>query len=214
MVEAKQRNSLSFTPSCRSGTSSESPALLRQLAATHESESQGFTAERRIRGDSLQAKSSHARSRRCPRLRRRRGHLHLWFLPRRTRKSRETVSFPLNSPHYRPCTSLRHENRCSDVPRSRELQREKAWSRIHLVPLLLAESDRDVYRRNFAALEREKEIMKDMPEWEVRFPRLFPSLDNRNQFSRVPILITLPFLQVGKSAYHTSKYVPNTVVVI
>ena len=64
----------------------------------------------------------------------------------------------------------------------RELQREKAWSRIHLVPLLLAESDRDVYRRNFAALEREKEIMKDMPEWEVRFPHFFSSLDNRNQF--------------------------------
>lgn len=51
----------------------------------------------------------------------------------------------------------------------RELQREKAWSRIHLVPLLLAESDRDVYRRDYAALEREKEIMKDVPGWEVRF---------------------------------------------
>lgn len=51
----------------------------------------------------------------------------------------------------------------------RELQREKAWSRIHLVPLLLAESDRDVYRRDYAALEREREIMKDVPGWEVRF---------------------------------------------
>lgn len=50
----------------------------------------------------------------------------------------------------------------------RELQREKAWSRIHLVPLLLAESDRDVYRRDYAALEREREIMKDVPGWEVR----------------------------------------------
>jgi hypothetical protein len=49
----------------------------------------------------------------------------------------------------------------------RELQREKAWSRIHLVPLLLAESDRDVYRREQAALAREKEIMKDVPGWEV-----------------------------------------------
>lgn len=52
----------------------------------------------------------------------------------------------------------------------RELQREKVWSRIHLVPLLLAEGDRDAYRRQHAALEREKEIMKDVPGWEVCGP--------------------------------------------
>lgn len=50
----------------------------------------------------------------------------------------------------------------------RELQREKVWSRIHLVPLLLAEGDRDAFRRQQAALAREKEIMKDVPGWEVR----------------------------------------------
>ncbi|RDX53876.1 GRIM-19 [Polyporus arcularius HHB13444] len=49
----------------------------------------------------------------------------------------------------------------------RELQREKVWSRIHLVPLLLAEGDRDAYRRQQAALEREREIMKDVPGWEA-----------------------------------------------
>ena len=49
----------------------------------------------------------------------------------------------------------------------RELQREKVWSRIHLVPLLLAEGDRDAYRRQQAALQREKEIMKDVKGWEV-----------------------------------------------
>ncbi|KAJ3975247.1 GRIM-19 [Lentinula raphanica] len=49
----------------------------------------------------------------------------------------------------------------------RELQREKAWSRIHLVPLLMAEGDRDAYRRQQAALAREKEIMKDVPGWEA-----------------------------------------------
>lgn len=55
----------------------------------------------------------------------------------------------------------------------RELQRERAWSRIHLVPLLLAESDRDIYRREQAALAREREIMKDVPGWEVSLgPRL------------------------------------------
>lgn len=51
-----------------------------------------------------------------------------------------------------------------------ELQREKAWSRIHLLPLLLAEGDRDVYRREQAALAREREIMKDVPDWEVSQP--------------------------------------------
>ncbi|KAI0638396.1 GRIM-19 [Trametes polyzona] len=49
----------------------------------------------------------------------------------------------------------------------RELQREKVWSRIHLVPLLLAEGDRDAYRRQQAALAREREIMKDVPGWEA-----------------------------------------------
>jgi NADH dehydrogenase (ubiquinone) 1 alpha subcomplex subunit 13 len=50
----------------------------------------------------------------------------------------------------------------------RELEREKIWSRIHLVPLLMAEGDRDGYRREQAALGREKEIMKDVKGWEVR----------------------------------------------
>lgn len=35
------------------------------------------------------------------------------------------------------------------------------------MPLLMAEADRDVYRREQAALAREKEIMKDVPGWEV-----------------------------------------------
>lgn len=50
---------------------------------------------------------------------------------------------------------------------NRELKREQAWSRIHLVPLILAEQDRDAYRRNQAAIAREKEIMKDVEGWEV-----------------------------------------------
>jgi hypothetical protein len=48
--------------------------------------------------------------------------------------------------------------------------RERAWSRIHLIPLLMAEGDRDTYRREQAALEREKEIMKDVKGWEVSCP--------------------------------------------
>lgn len=35
------------------------------------------------------------------------------------------------------------------------------------MPLIMAENDRDVYRRSQAALAREKEIMKDVDGWEV-----------------------------------------------
>lgn len=55
------------------------------------------------------------------------------------------------------CTVLHH----------RELKREKAWSRIHLIPMILAEADRDTFRREQANLKREQEIMKDVPNWEV-----------------------------------------------
>ncbi|KAF9515254.1 hypothetical protein BS47DRAFT_1372072 [Hydnum rufescens UP504] len=49
----------------------------------------------------------------------------------------------------------------------RELKRENIWSRIYLTPMLLAEGDRDAYRRQQAALAREKEIMKDVKGWEA-----------------------------------------------
>ncbi|KAJ1912334.1 hypothetical protein H4219_005648 [Mycoemilia scoparia] len=49
----------------------------------------------------------------------------------------------------------------------KELDREKMWSRIHLVPVLQAESDRDEHRRNKAAEAREREIMKGVEGWEV-----------------------------------------------
>jgi hypothetical protein len=49
----------------------------------------------------------------------------------------------------------------------RELEREKMWSRIHLVPLLMAEGDRDMYRRQQSEYEREREIMKDVAGWKV-----------------------------------------------
>ncbi|WFD00611.1 hypothetical protein MYAM1_003362 [Malassezia yamatoensis] len=67
----------------------------------------------------------------------------------------------------------------------RELAREKAWSRIYLTPLLLAEADRDTFRREKATLAREKEIMKNVPGW-------------------VP----------GESVYNTKRYTPNNYVVM
>jgi hypothetical protein len=40
-----------------------------------------------------------------------------------------------------------------------ELAREKIWSRIHIIPLLQAEEDRDQVRRHFADKAREKELL-------------------------------------------------------
>ncbi|THG93600.1 hypothetical protein EW145_g8335, partial [Phellinidium pouzarii] len=49
----------------------------------------------------------------------------------------------------------------------RELEREKVWGRIHLVPAMVAEGDRDTYRRRAAAVGREAEIMKTVEGWEA-----------------------------------------------
>lgn len=40
-----------------------------------------------------------------------------------------------------------------------ELAREKMWSRIHLIPMLTAEEDRDLVRRHYADQAREKELL-------------------------------------------------------
>ncbi|KAK9776161.1 putative GRIM-19 [Seiridium cardinale] len=40
-----------------------------------------------------------------------------------------------------------------------ELAREKMWSRIHLIPLLQAEEDRDLVRRHLADQAREKQLL-------------------------------------------------------
>ncbi|KAL1869110.1 hypothetical protein Daus18300_005646 [Diaporthe australafricana] len=41
----------------------------------------------------------------------------------------------------------------------RELAREKMWSRIHLIPILQAEEDRDQVRRHLADQQRERNLM-------------------------------------------------------
>ena len=68
-----------------------------------------------------------------------------------------------------PHSTTRRSNRGAEAVRAfhRELSREKAWSRIYLMPILMAETDRDRYRRTQAALLREKEIMEDVPGWEA-----------------------------------------------
>ncbi|KAH7100596.1 GRIM-19 [Auriculariales sp. MPI-PUGE-AT-0066] len=50
-----------------------------------------------------------------------------------------------------------------------ELEREKMWARIYLVPLLTAESDRDTFRRQHAVREREAAIMKNVPGWDKNY---------------------------------------------
>ena len=65
------------------------------------------------------------------------------------------------------CHDIGPQLQITDFGTNRELAREKVWSRIHLVPLLMAEGDRDDYRREQAALAREKAIMKDVKGWEV-----------------------------------------------
>ncbi len=46
-----------------------------------------------------------------------------------------------------------------DADDDSELAREKMWSRIHLIPLLTAEEDRDLVRRHLADQAREKELL-------------------------------------------------------
>ncbi|KAK9446878.1 GRIM-19 [Limtongia smithiae] len=51
------------------------------------------------------------------------------------------------------------------IKERREYKREKAWSRIYLMPLLQAEIDRDSVRRMHALKEYEQTLMKDHPDW-------------------------------------------------
>jgi NADH dehydrogenase (ubiquinone) 1 alpha subcomplex subunit 13 len=95
-----------------------------------------------------------------------------------------------------------------DPTRCSELKREKAWSRIHLVPLIMAEADRDAYRRNVTQLAREKEIMKDVPDWEVSDLRLSCLCYLSD------ILNVWTFTQAGKSVYNSKRYTPANFIVL
>lgn len=73
--------------------------------------------------------------------------------------------------------------------------------------MLLAEGDRDAYRRQQAALEREKEIMKDVPGWEVNILFVHVSVAGFAEMLLVP-------QKAGKSVYHDKKHVPRESVVV
>ncbi|KTW32671.1 uncharacterized protein T551_00156 [Pneumocystis jirovecii RU7] len=56
------------------------------------------------------------------------------------------------------------------VYEKRELKRENVWSRIHLIPLLQVEADRDLYRRKQAMRQVENQIMENIPGWDSEQP--------------------------------------------
>lgn len=89
-------------------------------------------------------------------------------MPRSTegRKAPNSSRSILTNPSFL-ITNISNLSLYTSLYTNRELKRERAWSRINLIPLLMAESDRDVYRRDQANLKREKEIMKDVDGWEV-----------------------------------------------
>ncbi|KAI8077954.1 GRIM-19 [Gilbertella persicaria] len=69
----------------------------------------------------------------------------------------------------------------------RELKRENIWSRIYLTPLLIAETDRDSYRRSEAAKAREEEIMKDVEGWKAG-----ESVYNNTKYYTAPKFVIVP----------------------
>merc|ERR1719354_1105752 len=85
----------------------------------------------------------------------------------------------------------------------RELRREKVWARIHLIPLLEAEKDRDLVRRFKSLKTKEEDIMGN--EW--------PAMD-----------LKAPIKGIGKGGvedknqeepvYHTKRYVKPSLVFV
>lgn len=70
---------------------------------------------------------------------------------------------------------------------NRELKRENLWARIHLIPLLTAEADRDAYRRSEAAKAREAEIMKNVEGWKAG-----ESVYNNTKYYTPPNFVIVP----------------------
>jgi len=69
-------------------------------------------------------------------------------------------------PHIRTRPATPHKMSMTVKPKqiltcllNSELSREKMWARIHLIPLLQAEEDRDQVRRHYADKAREKDLL-------------------------------------------------------
>ena len=72
-----------------------------------------------------------------------------------------------------------------------ELAREKMWSRIHIMPLLQAEEDRDQVRRMYADKAREKELLGS---------------ETRVMNSERYVLDQCPFVAARKPAHELAEY--------
>jgi hypothetical protein len=74
------------------------------------------------------------------------------------REQKYAIPLPF-SIHDRPSHTPITPSCTNPPPSPSELAREKMWGRIHLIPLLQAEEDRDLVRRHLADQAREKELM-------------------------------------------------------
>ncbi|KAF6015853.1 hypothetical protein HII12_000415 [Brettanomyces bruxellensis] len=85
-------------------------------------------------------------------------------------KGYEPIQWKRNLPSrgFRPSIWLGMLIGLSSYGKISNFQEKKLWARINLIPLLQAEQDRDVVRRTLSYYNREAEIMKDVPWWEVR----------------------------------------------
>ncbi|KAJ3226634.1 hypothetical protein HK099_004515 [Clydaea vesicula] len=94
----------------------------------------------------------------------------------------------------------------------RELSREKAWARIHLVPLLQAETDRDIVRRLEAAKKREQVIIDNQAPT-VKEQRNFQALDLKAKTPGVGRYGGYDPKQ-AQPVYHTDRYVAPTFLLL
>lgn len=70
----------------------------------------------------------------------------------------------------------------------------------------MAEGDRDAYRRQEAALEREREIMKDVKGWEVSLMTKHDCNILMKGYASSGISYPITETQPGKSVYNNARY--------
>jgi len=78
------------------------------------------------------------------------------------------------------------------IKEQRELAREKLWARIHLTPVMQAETDRDLVRRVWAQEKREELLMSDVKGWKMG------SVYNSDRFIRPTYTVTPGVITKGK----------------
>jgi len=85
------------------------------------------------------------------------------------------------------------------IKQKNELLREKLWARIYLIPVMQAETDRDVVRRVWAGERREELLMKDVKDWKVG------SVYNSDRFIRPTYVATSSNVYPGPLPHFEKK---------